>query len=172
MFWLQAKFFSTRIYQVIVVDVKLCVMFKQWRIQANIGPTSKENQVHKIRCMALIAEGCKNILMKLNDRCEDYRMKINVSKTKVVVTKRKPKKIDMRNKDAVEKVDKFKYLGCNISSNMNCCQEVKQRIATAKEAFNRKGSIFCGPLEKELMKRLVKYFVWSVDLYGAENWTL
>ena len=42
----------------------------------------------------------------------------------------------------------------------------------AKEAFNRKRSIFCGPLEKELRKRLVKCFVWSVVLYGAETWTL
>ena len=42
----------------------------------------------------------------------------------------------------------------------------------AKEAFNRKRSIFCGPLEKELRKRLVTCFVWSVVLYGAETWTL
>ena len=79
-------------------------------------------------------------------------------------------KIDiMRIKDeSVEQVDSFKYLGCNISSNMNCCEEVKQRIAMAKEAFNRK-NIFCGPLEKELRKRLVKCFVkcsvvWCRDL--------
>ena len=42
----------------------------------------------------------------------------------------------------------------------------------AKEAFNRKTSIFCGPLEKELQKRLMKRFVWSVELYGAETWTM
>ena len=42
----------------------------------------------------------------------------------------------------------------------------------AKEAFNKRRSIFCGPLEKELGKRLVKCFVWSVALYGAETWTL
>ena len=41
-----------------------------------------------------------------------------------------------------------------------------------KEAFDRKISIFCGSLEKELKKRLVKCFVWSVALYGAETWTL
>ena len=63
-------------------------------------------------------------------------------------------------------------MGYNISSNMNCYQEVKQRIAMTKEAFNRKRSIFCGPLEKELRKRLVKCFVWNVGLYGAETWTL
>ena len=60
-------------------------------------------------------------------------------------------------------MDSFKYLGCKISSN---------RLATAKEAFNRKRSIFCGLLEKERRKRLVKCFVWSVVLYGAEIWTL
>ncbi|KAJ4429433.1 hypothetical protein ANN_21602 [Periplaneta americana] len=72
----------------------------------------------------------------------------------------------------LEQVDSFKYLGSTISSNMSCCQEVKRRIAMAKEAFNRKRSVFCGFLEKELRKRLVNCFVWSVALYGAETWTL
>ena len=79
---------------------------------------------------------------------------------------------EMRTRDPAGQVDSFKYLGCNISSNMNCCQEVKQRIAMATEAFNRKRSIFCGPLEKEPRRRLVKCFVWSVAFYGAETWTL
>ena len=78
-------------------------------------------------------------------------MKINISKRKAKVIGRKPKTIYMQIKDeSVKQVDSFKYVGCNISSNMNCCQEVTQRIAMAKEAFNRKRSIFCGPLEKEL----------------------
>ena len=42
----------------------------------------------------------------------------------------------------------------------------------AKEAFKRKRSIFCGPFEEELRKRLVECFVWSVALYGAETWIL
>ena len=123
--------------------------------------------------MALLAEHermLKNMLMELNERCEDYGTKINISKTKIMVIGRKPKKIDIRIKgESIEQVDSFKYLWCNISSNMNCCQEVKERIAMTKEAFNRKRSIFRGPLEKELRKRLVKCFVWSVVLYGAET---
>ena len=100
-------------------------------------------------------------------------MKINISKTKAMAIGRKPKKIHIRiTGESIEQVDSSKYLGCNMSSNMNCCQEVKQRVAMAKEAFNRKRSIFCGPLEKELRKRLVKCFVWSEVLYGAETWTL
>ena len=90
--------------------------------------------------MGLLAEDermLRNMLMELNGRCENYGMNINISKTKSMVIGRKPKKIDMRIKDeSVEQVDSFKYLECNISSNMNCCQEVKQRIAMAKEAFS------------------------------------
>ena len=62
-------------------------------------------------------------------------------------------------------MDSFKYFVCNISSKLNCCQEVKRRIAMTKEDFNRKRSIFCGPLVRELRKRLVKCIVWSVALY-------
>ena len=75
----------------------------------------------------------------------------DISKIKAMVLGRKPKKIDMRIKDkSVEQVDSFNYLGSNISSNMNCCQEVKQRIAITKEVFNRKTNIFCLPLEKRV----------------------
>ena len=68
---------------------------------------------------------------------EDYGMKMNISKTMAIG--RKPKKIYMRIKDeSVEQGGSLKHLGRNISSNMNCYQEVMQRIAMAKEAFNRK----------------------------------
>ena len=39
-----------------------------------------------------------NMLMELNERCEDYGMKINISKTKAMIVGRKPKKIDIRIK--------------------------------------------------------------------------
>ena len=45
--------------------------------------------------MALIAEDermLKNMLMELNDRYEDYGMKININKTKIMVIGRKQRK--------------------------------------------------------------------------------
>ena len=48
----------------------------------------------------------------------------------------------------------------------------KAEDRNGKTGFSRKRSIFCGPLEKELRKRLVKCFVWRVALYGAKTWTL
>ena len=48
--------------------------------------------------MALLAADermLKNMLMELNERCEDYGMKINISKTKAIVIGRYSKKIDI-----------------------------------------------------------------------------
>ena len=54
---------------------------------------------------------------------------------------------------------------------MNCYQEVKQRMAKAKEAFKRKRSIFCGPLgKKRTTEEISEVFcvefsvVWCRDL--------
>ena len=52
--------------------------------------------------MTLLAEDermLKDMLMELNDRCENYGMKININKTKTMVIGRKPKKIGIRFKD-------------------------------------------------------------------------
>ena len=46
------------------------------------------------------------------------------------------------------------------------------RIAIAKEAFNRKMSLLTSKENIELKKILVRYYVWSIALYGSETWTL
>jgi hypothetical protein len=42
----------------------------------------------------------------------------------------------------------------------------------AKSAFNKKRTLFTSTLDLELRKKLVKCYVWSKALYGAETWTL
>jgi len=42
----------------------------------------------------------------------------------------------------------------------------------AKAAFNKKGALFTSTLELELKKKLVKCYIWSIALYGAETGTL
>ena len=42
----------------------------------------------------------------------------------------------------------------------------------AKAAFNKKRALFTRPLGLELRKKLVKCYIWSIALYGAETWTL
>jgi len=42
----------------------------------------------------------------------------------------------------------------------------------AKAAFNKKRTLFTSTLGLELRKKLAKYYIWSIALYGAETWTL
>jgi hypothetical protein len=42
----------------------------------------------------------------------------------------------------------------------------------AKAAFNKKRAVFTSTLHLELRKKLVKCYIWSIVLHGAETWTL
>jgi hypothetical protein len=55
---------------------------------------------------------------------------------------------------------------------MQGVHEIKSRIAMAKTVFNKKKNIFTSKLDLNLRKKLVKCYIWSMALYGAETWTL
>jgi hypothetical protein len=42
----------------------------------------------------------------------------------------------------------------------------------AKVTFNKMRANFSSILDVKLRKNLVKCYIWSTDLYGAETWTL
>ena len=42
----------------------------------------------------------------------------------------------------------------------------------AKAAFSKKKTLFTGKLDLNLRKKLIKCYIWSMALYGAETWTL
>jgi len=48
----------------------------------------------------------------------------------------------------------------------------KSRIAIAKAAFNKKRAIFSSTSGLKLRKKLLKCYIWSIALCGAETWTL
>jgi hypothetical protein len=53
-----------------------------------------------------------------------------------------------------------------------CTRKILMRIATAKEALNRKILLLTCKLNIELKKKLVMYYVWYIALFGSETWTL
>ena len=55
----------------------------------------------------------------------------------------------------MEQVKKFKYLGAVTSEDGRCIDNVKQRIAMGKEAFNKRRELLTGGMDREVNKRLV-----------------
>jgi hypothetical protein len=78
----------------------------------------------------------------------------------------------MVDQKQLENVECLKYLGSMLTNDGRCICEIKSRIAMAKAAFNKKRDIFTSKIDLELRKELVKCYIWSVALYGAETLTL
>jgi hypothetical protein len=78
----------------------------------------------------------------------------------------------MIDQKQLENVDSFKHLCSILTNDGRCSCEIKCRIAMAKSASNKKKALFTSTLDLELRKKLVKCYIWSTALYGAETWTL
>jgi hypothetical protein len=102
-------------------------------------------------------------------RC--YGMEMNVEKTKVMRISRQPSpvKLGMIDHNNWRMWNFFKYLGSMLNDG-RCTCEIKSRIAMAKAAFNKKRALFTSKKDLELRKKLVKCYIWSIALYGAEIW--
>jgi hypothetical protein len=59
-----------------------------------------------------------------------------------------------------------------LTDDGRCTCEIKSRIDMAKAEFNNKKKLFTSKLDLNLRKKLVKCYVWSVALNGAETWTI
>jgi len=96
-----------------------------------------------------------------------------VEKTKVMRISRQPSPITIKiDQKQLENVKCFKYLGSVLTEDGRCTCEIKSRIAMEKAAFNKKKNLFTRKLDLNLRKRLVRCYIWSIALYGAETWTL
>jgi len=121
-------------------------------------------------------EDLQNILTVMNSIFrEEYNMKINKAKTKILVCSRneaaRPNiKLDG---EALKVVDEYKYLGSTITNDGRCVKEIKSRLQQARCAFQKKKNLLTSRnIDLKIRKNLLKTYVWSVALYGSETWTI
>jgi hypothetical protein len=69
-------------------------------------------------------------------------------------------------------VEYFNCLGSIIANGARCTGEIKYRTAMVKGAFIKSKAVFTSKLDLNLRKNLLKCYIWSIALYGAETWTL
>ena len=110
---------------------------------------------------------------KLTEIWGCYGMEMKVEKTKVIRISRQlfPVKIMIHQKQ-LENVESFKYLSSSLTNDGRCTCEIKCRIVMAGAPFNKERALFTSTLDLELRKKLLKCYIWSIALYGAETWML
>ena len=114
-------------------------------------------------------------LQKLNERLDEWGMKANWQKTRIMRVGRKHEVCIVKVKgERVEQVKEMKYLGTMISSDGSMDSEVEQRIGMASRMVKAIGSTVLG--RKELTKgtklRVVNAMVIPTLTYGCEAWAL
>ena len=98
---------------------------------------------------------------------------MNVDRTKVMRISVEPSTVQiMIDQKQLENVEYFNCLGSMTTNGARCACDIKYRIVMAKTAFNRKKTFCTSKLDLNLRKKLVKCYIWSIALYGAETWTL
>ena len=104
---------------------------------------------------------------------EKLELRIDSSKTKVMVMDRTKCLPVSTALSEYEKVNAFVYLGFIIEADVGSSAEIRRRIALRKSAMIRLRNVrFNDKISRKTTKRLVQSLVFSVFLYGAETLTL
>ena len=125
--------------------------------------------------MAESEEALQHNMQELNDRLEEWEMKANWQKTRVMRIGRKKDVCTVEvNGQEVKQVEVMKYLGVMISSDGSMDSEVEQRIGMASKMIGAIGRTVLGrkELTKDTKVRVVNAMVIPTLTYGCEAWTL
>jgi Reverse transcriptase (RNA-dependent DNA polymerase). len=144
-------------------------------IKINGKPLSNIRYADDTAVLADSAEDLQLLLNRLMREENDLGMKINTTKTKVMVISRNPNlqaNITIYGKP-IEQVARFKYLGCWLTDNLDPDLEIRTRIEMARATFLKMKTLLADrSLRITTRLRFVKCYVYSVLLYGVEAWTM
>ena len=102
-------------------------------------------------------------------------MQINAKKNKtMVVTRNEGIQAKLEHEgEYLDQVKDFKFLGSYKSADGNCTNEIKRRIAMARQkAVELTTNWKDKNVTSALKIRVMKSMVWAVFQYGVEGWTL
>ena len=126
--------------------------------------------------LVLILYSIQRLLDITIEKSEEMGLTLNVKKTECMVISKKaivPSYNLQSRGQQIKLVKKFKYLGYMITSDGKCITEIKKRIATAKDAFQKLSLILKNRNISMTTKfRVLKTYVWSTLTYGCECWTI
>ena len=120
--------------------------------------------------MAENEEELKSLLMKVKEESEKVGLKLNIQKTKIMASDLITSwKID---RETVEIVSDFIFLGSKITADGDCSHEIKRCLLLGRKVMTNLDSIFKSrDITLPTKVHLVKAMVFPV-MYGCESWTV
>ena len=113
----------------------------------------------------------KSLLMKVKEESEKVGLKLNIQKTKIMVSG--PIASWHIDRETVETVADFIFGGSKITADGDCSHEVKRRLLLGRKAMINLDSILKSRyITLPTKVRLVKAMVFPVVMYGCESWTI
>ena len=109
--------------------------------------------------------------MKLKEESEKVGLKLNIQKTKIMAFG--PITLWQIDKETMEMVRDFIFLGSKITADGDCSHEIKRQLLLGRKAMTNLDSILKSrdiTLPKKV--HLVKAMVFPVVMYACESWTI
>ena len=116
-------------------------------------------------------EELKSLLMKVREESEKVGLKLNIQKTKIMVSG--PITSWQIDGKTVETVANFIFLGSKITSDGDCSHEIKRHLLLGRNVMTNLDSILKSrdiPLPTKV--HIVEAMVFPVVMYGCESWTI
>ena len=121
--------------------------------------------------MAESEEELKSLLMKVKEESENVSLKLNIQKTKITASGSITSwQID---RETVETVADFIFLGSKITADGDCSHAIKRQLLLGRKVMTNLDSIFKSrDIALSTKVRLVKAMVFPVVMYECESWTV
>ena len=119
--------------------------------------------------MAESEEELKSLLMK--EESEKVGLKLNIQKTKIMASS--PITSWQIDRETVDTVADFNFLGSKITADGDCSHEIKRRLLPGRKVMTNLDSILKSlDITLPTKVHLVKAMVSPVVMYGCEGWTI
>ena len=121
--------------------------------------------------MAESEEELKSLLMKVKEESEKVGLKLNIQKTKIMLSGLITSW--QIGRETMERVIGFICLGSKITADGDCSHEIKRCLLLERKAMTKLDSILKSrDITLPTKVSLVKTMVFPVVMYGCESWTV
>ena len=118
--------------------------------------------------MAESEEELKSLLMKVKEQSEKAGLKLNIQKTKIMVSG--PITSWHVEGEKVETITDFIFLGSKITADSHCSHEIKRYLLLGKKAMtNLDSTLKSRGITLPTTVQVVKAMVFPVVMYGCES---